>query len=394
MKSCSCEPSANISQLDSSFFLNWASYLLELKLSNDCYFTPGIRTLLRTCTKLQRLQLSCTSMMQAVEADRLMQHCVSLQELAVSCTHVPFIPILTIRSLHVQFLGCYGVGDVQVQHNTLLCRCILLRHLQRLHLEIVAGPIHLACSANLPSLQHISLTFSLSKGTNLQFSWLRHQTCLSLDMRICIRTSKPAAHERMLAALLGLPITRLTLSIAVEVPAKVQRLWKELAARDHVQIEVEDGCCPADAALHALPRSPLTCIQGSGNKAVYVAWEALTAHSCQIDMTFADDQDLVMLGGPQYAHLREPWQVVVHAAGLVHGMDHTRVVGSRLIAQNPAARAAGWTADISESAQGCLRSENQEAVGMGSLRRALTEFERLRHQISGRRRLSDEDDST
>ena len=198
----------------------------------------------------------------------------------------------------------------------------------------------------------------------------------------------------MLAALLGLPTTRLTLSIAVEVPAKVQRLWKGLAAGDHVQIEVEDGCCPADAALHALPCSPLTCIRGSGNKAVYVAWEALTAHSGRIDMTFADGQDLVMLGEPQFARLQEPWQVVVHAAGLVHGMDHAEVIGSRLIVQNSAAHAAGWTADISETAQARVRFEDQEAVGMGSLQRALTGIGGPRHQGFGRRRLSDEEDST
>ena len=42
-------------------------------------------------------------------------------------------------------------------------------------------------------------------------------------MRMCIRTMDAAAHERLAAELVGLPITGLTLVIAVEVPAKMQR---------------------------------------------------------------------------------------------------------------------------------------------------------------------------
>ena len=70
--------------------------------------------------------------------------------------------------------------------------------------------------------------------------------------------------------------------------------------------------------------------------------------SGQIHILSRDDQDLVVVGGCEIpAHLQDqPWQLAVHAARQVHGLDQAQRVGSKLVLQNAAAIAAGWTAEL------------------------------------------------
>ena len=273
LRSRGCVPGGIVGQLDSAFFLTWAPHLGELRLDHSCYLTPGIHTFLQACTSLYMLQLSCASMLQAVQADTLMESCRAFRgALHLNCSHVPYIPMTDLTCLHVD-LGsdcAHHSGAAQDQHAALLHRLIHLTRLQTLYLHFGADQsLHLDCPVNLPELRQICMNLTLNDIASCDLGWLSRQTCASLEIQIGIETTSSAAHQSMILALRTLSISRLSLHLGNQTPAQVQRLWIELAVMEAVNIVVEEGCCSAEMPLCALPHCPDILIRGLGHRPMW-----------------------------------------------------------------------------------------------------------------------------
>ena len=353
LRSKGCVPEGIVGQLDSAFFLTWAPHLRELTLGHSCYLTPGIHTFLQACTSLRLLQLDCDSPLQAVQADSLMESCRGFAgALYLDCSDVPYIPLTDLTSLHVDLGSTYAhhSGAKQDQHAALLYRLVHLTRLQTLSLDLgVEMAVNLACPVNLPELRQITVHLILGESASFELGWLSRQPCASLEMRIDILTPSSVAHLALTRGLRTLPLARLTLLLASRTPARVQRLWMDLAVRDMVHIEVREGCCSAEMPLCALPRCPDILLRGRGHRPMHVDWAAMTVKdSGRIHIFCQEDQDLAVLGGCEIpAHLQDqPWQLAVHVARQVHGLDRAQRVDSKLVLHSAAAIAAGWTAEL------------------------------------------------
>ena len=205
----------------------------------------------------------------------------------------------------------------------------------------------LSCPKYLPELD-IVLRFHVNTYSILDLSWLRRQPCRTLDLQLSIQSQGFEENEAAVKELLQLSINILTLRFCVYLPSRIQALWQQVEVSQRCTLHVQAFVDPeAGHALGFLPRCPDIVINASTScmlVGLAMLWSGLASRPCKISVHLSQHQTLWVINGcTMPAHIRDQaWQLVVHSAKEVHGLQGVMHRGSVQYLQTPAAQLANW----------------------------------------------------
>ena len=346
-----CDESWTRQALDSALILRWAPFTPGLYLDVDSFRMPGFAAFVQAaCHNLNFVRLRCTSALEAAQAGSMLASCTSeCVTVQVEGLHCPTSFPPAMQALVMKFAREFEWDELAwdaEMPQALLCTLARQRQppLEELVLLFeVAGP-HL-CGPFLLAPLRVRLEFALGDKMTCDLSWLQHQPCTRLEVRVSIDTALPTQHQHMLAQLQRLPLDKLILSWNVMFTLELQKRWQGLTPCKELELKLRH---PMPYTLQALPRCPRICI--SLFRPLAVDWAAVTVHAAQYSfhgypasILRTPRTSLSFWGGGSIPHhLQGAWQLSVKDTDSVQGLQGALQSGGTQYLQNAAAVKAGW----------------------------------------------------
>ena len=331
--------------LDSALLKSWAGRVENLALHYSCLTRPGLPAFLAAAGPLNRLSVYCDNVLMAAQIEHLFASCSEVKHLGVSGSHILHSFPPAVQSLSV----CLSASRQQTFNCMLptafLYKLVDLRGLEKLVLHIADRKVLLDCPCLLPELKKLTLKLELHEDTPSSLTWVSRQPCSCLCLIVDVCTPVLAAHQAFTDQLLQLHIARLKLRMKVPLCPDGQTSWSRVRASSSCSLDfgTMDGHF---GLLQALPSCPFISILGPIDSSASVSWGALTSQAARFSLQF--DMRLTILGGWHIAYKAEgvPWQLFLSLVKSMALPDQKwGCKYKRKLLQNPAAIAAGWTAD-------------------------------------------------
>ena len=359
---CPCTgstPHGHLRTLASSLFTSWAPLFRSLDLDGDSLKAPGLSAFLERATSLQDLYLNCDGVLTAAHAAHILPSCSAQLVVHVAGSHMPHAWPSMVTRLHLCFDHPHDENrnplpwDSEIP-SAVLCTIVRLEHLKVLDLDftcITEDMIQLACPllAPLPQLE-VRIHFQLRGHTQLDLSWLLQQPCAHLCVAISPVTTLPAQHKHVVECLQSLPAVHELDLTDFRFTPELQLIWSEVHIKERLTLDVIPIHLLSGARwpLLAFPSCPDIAVDVSTDHEVAVDWAAVTRHAGRISFHMGE-LNFRMLGGCALPSLQGPWQLTVHDALSVQGLQGAHVSGSVHYLRNAAAVSEGWTIESDRS---------------------------------------------
>ena len=360
LESWSSPPSRSPLCLDSQLLLRWAPCVKTLFLDAWSIKCHGIRQYVAAAVNLTLMIIEIAQEEDSACADSVVCASHSVVHLysveSGSNSYLPHTLPQQLQKLDID-LKILAMkqpqSTLQPRFEAFLSMLCNLRHLRTLSID--CANFVLRCSVPLPNLEMLRLRLGLSKGTPVDFSWLRSQhhdklqLCLRLDkcdaaMNMCVMSEAQQVHITDL----HLVVPRFSLAS--------QQIWQSYSGCESFNLEFSWNC--SSKVVHALPVCSLVtvtvqCNLLSGMAArqakpspLIIHWQAL-ARPGRLHVCSHISNVQVQVQG--FAHpipdsRSGPWQLVAHAKAGVEGLPASRppLAPATYFLQNAAADAAGW----------------------------------------------------
>ena len=316
--------------LGSRLLQSWAQHIPALVLQQGVSHMMGIRSFLTAATRLRAVQLGCFDLLEAAEADRMLRICTRLTELRLTGSHMPHFYPPGLTRLSAEFDGRDEPEEMlwdPLVPSCLLCDVADQTAVEDMVLDIHTACVQLRCPLQLPRLQ-VDLRFQLEHESELDLSWLQQQPCSKLIIQVHVGTDEPAQHALLVDQLRQLPnIHELMLNISegLSLGVETQCLYQQLTISQEFHLWGDsEAFASTSQALRCLPSSPLIRISFTDRKdgpPVFIDWAAVVNQAGRVCVSL-DGRTLKMVGGRAIsANLAKPWQLSIHKARSVCGLD-------------------------------------------------------------------------
>ena len=199
------------------------------------------------------------------------------------------------------------------------------------------------------SLETLAVDFEVGCD-GIDLGWLRGAgPKVQFGLNLVLSSHQPRDHELVVAQLLDLSITNLTLYMGNGITADGQEAWEKLHVTDSLMVELWE----LDKFVYALPSCPVLKIFAQEeiserHAPLDVRWKAITRHAGSVEIDCSLTLGLEVSGhphespGPGIYDLGGPWRLRVNDAIFTWGLPRSEPCANAYFLRNAAALAAGW----------------------------------------------------
>ena len=276
-------------QLGSACALQCAGQVRVFHISSTVLRLPGLAAFLAAAKQVTRVEVVCTSMLEAVQADFMLGQCSAITALSLRGSYMPAVLPSTVTELEACFSGpAKDICSIS-QPDALIYHAALLPQLRRFTLGL--SPVSRTAAAltvlqfpvQLPLLQSLDIYAIHLSAPSVDLKWVQQQPCSELILHIAADTPDVAKHAAIVKQLSHLTLSSISLDMDIPFTPELQALWSG----------VEVGCLALETTavtlepLQMLPR----CSELRWDHCpdalcpAYASWHALTSRAARILVT-------------------------------------------------------------------------------------------------------------
>ena len=214
--------------LGSAFALQCAKEIRYLSLGPEVFQLQGWAAFGGAAKQMTRLDLRCSSVLEAAQAELMMQQCGAITALLLSGSHMPALLPSAVTELTAIFGPPPKCGCHTTQLDALIYRAALLPQLRRLEIELCAtgqpAALLLQAPVQLPVLHTLVIFEVQLSAPEIDLRWVQRQPCSILELNMIADTPDIAKHAAVVKQLSLMTISSLSLDSKVPFTSELQAL--------------------------------------------------------------------------------------------------------------------------------------------------------------------------